>query len=53
MSLDKRVELIRLALLASYNEDRPANKRIANEDAPEIWTQRAQNVLSKLEKLWT
>jgi len=48
---DQRIEIIRLALLASYNEGKAMHKCLANEDAPEIWRQRAESTLHDLDNL--
>lgn len=49
---DTAVEIIRLALLASYNENGKINQVITNEDAPPIWLDRAKNVLRDIEKTY-
>lgn len=43
-----KLEIVRLALLASYNENRKENQVITNEDAPKIWEARAKTVLREL-----
>ena len=49
---DTAVEIIRLALLASYNENRKVTQSITNEDAPPIWLDRAKGVLRDIEKTY-
>ncbi len=45
------VEIIRVALLASYNEKRKTSQCLSNEDAPPIWLARAKHILREIEKL--
>ncbi len=53
MTESERVEIIRLALLASYNTTKSGKRRcerdiICNEDADPIWAERAKSVLRDL-----
>uniref|UniRef100_A0A6H1ZX38 Uncharacterized protein n=1 Tax=viral metagenome TaxID=1070528 RepID=A0A6H1ZX38_9ZZZZ len=50
---DTAVEVIRLALLASYNENRKITQVLTNEDAPPIWLDRANGVLRDIEKTYS
>ncbi len=48
--LKESLKIVRDALLASYNTDRPRDKVIYLEDCPEIWIARAKKVIAKLDE---
>jgi len=50
---DTRIKVIWVALLASYNTQRPKFQQIYLEDADPIWKERAENVLRDLDAITT